>query len=133
LLKNYTIDTITGFLSPSPLCSSPVLTVNQKLAFLAKYAECFNISKAAKAAQTTRALVSLHIKEDKAFSEAFLGTQNELLDDIEESLYKQSKKSPIAAMQFLRAKRPGDWGVKKSVEGPTDKTSNKLKELLDAE
>jgi hypothetical protein len=130
-VKDYTIDNKTGFLTPDPLCPLPHFNAEQKTLFLSRFRDFFNVSKAAKAALTTRALVTKHLKEDKAFAEAFQAIQDELLDEIEESLYKQSVKSPIAAMQFLRSKRPAEWGVsKKPVEGP-DKTADKLKKLLE--
>jgi len=130
MLKDHVKDEKTGFLVPGPLCPHPRLEAAQKDMFLVKYSEVFNLSKAAKLVQTTRSLIALHIKEDKAFREAVENIKEEILDEIEESLYKQSKKSPIAAMQFLRAKRANEWGTKKAVEAP-DKTSDKLKKLLD--
>lgn len=131
-MKDHVVDTKTGFLTPGPLCPFPHLNAEQKALFLARFNDHFNVSKAAKEAATTRALITKHLKEDKAFAEAFQAVQDELLDDIEESLYKQSVKSPIAAMQFLRAKRPSEWGVsKKQAEAP-DKTADKLKKLLES-
>ena len=130
-MKDHKIDQKTGFLSPDPLCPLPHFNAEQKTLFLSRFRDFYNVSKAAKAALTTRTVVTKHLKEDKAFSEAFQAVQDELLDDIEESLYKQSVKSPIAAMQFLRAKRPVDWGVSKKATESVDKTSDKLKKLLE--
>jgi hypothetical protein len=128
-LKDYIIDLRTSFLTPSPAHVGPSLNADQKIQILKVYSETFNLSKAIKAALTTRFIVKTHLKEDKAFKEAFDDITEEILDEVEESIYKQSKKSPIAAMQLLKAKRGGTWGPKKP-EQPVDQTSNKLKALL---
>lgn len=133
MLKDHIVDRRTGFQTPGPGFVGVGLNSDQKVSVLKEYSETFNLSKAAKSAVTTRSLVTLHLKEDKAFREAFENVTNELLDDVEESLYKQSKKSPIAAMQFLKAKRSKEWGNHKKTEDPVDKTSDKLKALLENE
>lgn len=80
-------------------------------------------------AQTTRSVVMKNLREDKAFREAFEDAREEVLDDVEENLYKQSQRSPIAAMQLLKAKRSKEWGGVKKAE-PVDKSTEKLKQLL---
>ena len=129
MLKDYQIDLKTGFLTPAPAHVGPGLNADQKTMFIAEYTKSFNFTKAAKAVLTTRPVIVHHLKEDKAFKEAFQNVVDEVLDDVEESLYKQSKKSPIAAMQFLKAKRSSEWGPPRKQE-PEDKTSDKLKDLL---
>lgn len=129
MLKAHKIDPKTGFLTPDLGCQIPHFNADQKTLFLAYYAESFNLSKAARAVHTNRVVVSLHLKEDPKFREAVENVKEEILDEVEENLYKQSKKSPIAAMQLLKAKRSIDWGVKKG-EAVVDTKSDKLKALL---
>lgn len=128
-MKDYIVDPHTGFLTPSPALVGPGLNAEQKKMFLTKYSVSFNVTKAAKLAQTDRATVMLHLREDKAFKAAFEAAQDEVLDEVEASLYHQSQKSPIAAMQLLKARRGNEWGKPK--KGEEDDTSNKLKALLD--
>ena len=130
MLKDYRPDPKTGFLTPTPAHIGPGLNSDQKVMFLKKYGESFNVSQAAKLAQTTRDAIMTHLKEDKAFKAAFEAAQDEVLDEVEASLYRQSQKSPIAAMQLLKAKRSNDWGpAKKGIEADTK--SDKLKKLLE--
>jgi hypothetical protein len=75
-------------------------------------------------------MVMQHLKEDKAFREAYEDTNDAILDETQENLYKQSKKSPIAVMQLLKNKRSEEWGPKKP-EVLEDKSSDKLKHLLE--
>lgn len=89
------------------------------------------MTKAAESVFTTRALIAEHMKEDKVFAEAVQAAVDGMLDDVEESIYRQSKKSPIAAMQLLRAKRAKEWGMaKKPTDNAVDRHSDKLKALL---
>jgi hypothetical protein len=130
LVKDYVVDPKTGFLTPSPALVGPGLNAAQKTLFISKFCSSFNFTKAAKQAQTDRATIQLHLSQDIAFQKAFQAAQDEILDEVEASLYSQSQRSPIAAMQLLKAKRSNDWVPNKKSEG-SDKVSDKLKALID--
>lgn len=129
-MKDHITDPGTGFLTPGPGFPGRGLTADQKKFFLKEYVKSFNLSKAAELASTDRRTVQQHLKEDRRFREAFEDVTERILDDVQESLFKQSQKSPIAVMQLLRAKRPDEWGGKRKQE-PEDKTSAKLRALLE--
>ena len=129
-MKDYSIDSKTGYLTPDVLCTDRFkFTAEQKTCFLDIFTETGNFTKAAKLVGITRETVTKHFEGDVAFYKAYQAAIDQLCDEMEENVVRMAKKTPVAAFAFLKAYRKGVWSDGKGQ--PTDKAHEKLKNLLE--